>query len=139
MKITIINPITIISYQLQEENIVDAHTPCLYDPEYSFKVKDTDAGKTMSVEFRLIYYGGADCKLVFNYHSSTKFSFITEGYDTDLSSLSAFFTSYYKHTETFLSQFGIMTQGRIESIMRPAACTMKDIASSALQAIISGS
>ena len=71
----------------------------------------------MFVSFSIEYYGCHTNDHIFSYESCTSFNLVTENQDADLKSLVQFIDDYYKHTELFLGQFGVITQKQIEKSM----------------------
>lgn len=116
MKIFNLQPITVLEYIAVKENLNSANRAAAYGPEFSFGAKKIDSLNLMSVDFSIYYYGGED-QLVFSYKSYTSFNFESEGFDSDLTSLTHFIENYYEHTESFLEQYGIITQEKIEILM----------------------
>ena len=117
MKILNLGPITILKYISTKENLDKAIIPSLYESQFSFEGRKIGSLNTMFVSFSIEYYGGHTNDHIFSYESCTAFDFLREGYDTDLKSLVQFIADYYKHTELFLRQFGVITQKQIEKSM----------------------
>lgn len=116
MRIFNLYPITVLEYIAVKENLNSADQAAAYIPEFSFGAKTIDSLNLMLVDFNIYYYGGQD-QLVFSYKSCTSFNFESEGFDSDLTSLTHFIENYYEHTEAFLKQYGVITQEKIEKLM----------------------
>lgn len=120
MKILNVQPVRILKYLSTKENfnLDEATLSSFYAPEFGFEVDKTDSLTTMLISFSIEYHVGYNNTHVFSYESCTSFNFESEGYDADLISLMEFIDKYYRHTESFLEQFGLLTQQQIEKSMQ---------------------
>lgn len=117
MEILNLQPIRLLEYVAIKDNFDKADTPAFYAPEFKFSGQKIDLLNFMFVEFSLIYHAGENNDMVFSYKSFTSLNFISKGRKADLKSLMLFIDDYYNHTESFLKQFGVITQQQIEKSM----------------------